>query len=724
MPASSNAPASSKSRARSFVLTLDFFKKQLWVWPLIAALLLVVIGVWARGKVDEAIQVKLAAELETIRNSQVAGLESWLVEQKKNVASAARSNDVQRLVGELLEAADKPDVTPLELAAAPAAKELDVELIPWLKEFGYSGWGVCDVNQRIVAATAKELIGKQRLPGYSEFLPKVLAGTPVVSHPFRSVTVLTDETGQTAAGLPTMYTVAPVRDAQGKVIAALGFRLLPNVDFTRILSVARGGKTGETFAFNRQGLLLGGSRFDDELKRIGLLPDTADSRSILTLELRDPGVDLTKGLHPTVRRSEMPLTRAVADAVEGHSGVDVMGYRDYRGVPVVAAWAWLPDYDFGIVTKIDRDEAYAPLYILRPIFWGLFGLLTASALAIFVFTVFVARLRQMAKREALKARQLGQYALDEKIGQGAMGVVYRGHHAMLQRPTAIKLIDVDKTTDLSIARFEREVRLTSQLSHPNTICIYDFGRTPEGIFYYAMELLDGINLDKLVRGSGPLPEGRVIHLLTQLCGSLHEAHGLGLIHRDIKPANIMLCRLGGMYDVIKLLDFGLVKAVDAGAEASLTAANAITGTPLYMPPEAVMNTDAVDARSDLYSLGAVGYFLLTGKTVFTGASLMEICRKQIDAAPEPPSARLGRSVDTDLEALIMRCLAKLPSERPAGAEELAESLGQCTAAGTWTAADARRWWEGHSDTHAGENVPPSTIASGLGKTVLGPVSTG
>jgi hypothetical protein len=521
-----------------------------------------------------------------------------------------------------------------------------------------------------------------------------------------------------------MYTVAPVRNAEGKVVAALGFRLLPNVDFTRILSVARGGNTGETFAFNRQGLLLGGSRFDDELKRIGLLPDTPDARSILTLELRDPGVDLTKGPRPTVRRSEMPLTRAVADAVQGHSGVDVAGYRDYRGVPCVAAWTWLPEYDFGLVTKIDKAEAYAPLYILRPIFWGLFGLLTASALAIFVFTVFVSRLRQMAQREALKARQLGQYALDEKIGQGAMGVVYRGHHAMLRRPTAIKLIDVDKTTDLSIARFEREVRLTSQLSHPNTISIYDFGRTPEGIFYYAMELLDGINLDRLVRSSGPLPEGRVIHLLTQLCGSLHEAHGLGLIHRDIKPANIMLCRLGGMYDVIKLLDFGLVKAVDAGAEASLTAANAITGTPLYMPPEAVMNTDAVDARSDLYSLGAVGYFLPTGKTVFTGASLMEICRKQVDAAPEPPSQRLGRTVDPDLEALILRCLAKRPSDRPAGAEELAEALWQCAAAGTWTTADARRWWQSQSDTQSGENTVPSTMTSGVGKTFVGPVSTG
>ena len=209
-------------------------------------------------------------------------------------------------------------------------------------------------------------------------------------------------------------------------------------------------------------------------------------------------------------RQDRPLTESVASAVAGDSGVNTIGYRDYRGVPVVAAWTWLPAYEFGVVTEIDRDEAYAPLYIVHPVFWGLFGLLTASALAIFVFTVFVSRLKQAAAHEALKARKLGQYHLEEKIGQGGMGAVYRGHHAMLRRPTAIKLLDIDKTTPTSIARFEREVRLTAQLNHPNTIAIYDFGRTPEGIFYYAMELLEGINLGTLVRSSGPQP-GRARH---------------------------------------------------------------------------------------------------------------------------------------------------------------------------------------------------------------------
>jgi hypothetical protein len=533
---------------------------------------------------------------------------------------------------------------------------------------------------------------------------------------------MTDDKGHVAAGMPTMYAVAPVRGTGGKIVAALGFRLRPDVDFTRILSVARGGKTGETFAFNRQGLLLSESRFDDDLKRFGLIPDLPDSRSILTLELRDPGVDLTTGARPTGSRSDRPLIKSVAEAATGNTGVSVGGYRGYRGVPVVAAWTWLPEYDFGVVTEIDHEEADAPLYAVRPLFWGLFALLSVSALAIYLFTVFVSRLRLTAQHEALKARQLGQYSLDEKIGQGAMGVVYRGHHAMLRRPTAIKLLDVDKTTEVSISRFEREVRLTSQLNHPNTISIYDFGRTPEGIFYYAMELLDGINLDVLVRESGPLSEGRVIHLLAQVCGSLSEAHGLGLVHRDIKPANIMVCQRGGMNDVVKLLDFGLVKAVDAGSEAALTSANSLTGTPLYLAPEAIMNPESAGTASDLYSLGAVGYFLLTGTTVFRGSNIMDICRQHVDATPEPPSKRLGRRIDPDLEELILRCLSKLAGDRLASAAELAEALSQCEGAGTWTAAASRAWWNDKAGNQSGDGTIRAENVPHYDRTVIGPVT--
>ncbi len=246
--------------------------------------------------------------------------------------------------------------------------------------------------------------------------------------------------------------------------------------------------------------------------------------------------------------------------------------------------------------------------------------------------------------------------------------------------------------------------MTCQLTHPNTIALYDYGRTDDGFFYYAMEFLEGVTLDRLIKQHGPQPEGRVIHILQQVCASLAEAHAHGLIHRDIKPQNIFLTCRGGIPDFVKVLDFGLVKARDAAGQLELTAANATLGTPLYMSPEAVRNPNAVDERSDLYSLGGVGYELLTGENVFCGLSLGEVMLKQVREPPEPPSARLKRPVSADLEDLLMRCLAKEPSARPASAEALGEAFGRCASSGTWTRRQAQEWWSKQAGGHPAKTV--------------------
>jgi serine/threonine protein kinase len=278
---------------------------------------------------------------------------------------------------------------------------------------------------------------------------------------------------------------------------------------------------------------------------------------------------------------------------------------------------------------------------------------------------------------------------------------------MLRRPTAVKLLDPERVSDAAIARFEREVQLTSALTHPNTIAIYDFGRTPEGIFYYAMEYLEGINLEDLVLRYGPVPEARVVYLLRQMCGSLAEAHAAGLVHRDIKPANIHLTRRGGLDDFVKVLDFGLVKALDADKAARITAANAVAGTPLYLSPEALQHPESVDARADVYALGAVGYYLLTGTPVFSGASLVEICMKHTQVQPEPPAQRLGKPVSADLEQLLLRCLAKDRADRPIDAGALLKVLDACAITGTWTAEIAATWW-------TGLRTPASAAKTGTG----------
>jgi serine/threonine protein kinase len=249
--------------------------------------------------------------------------------------------------------------------------------------------------------------------------------------------------------------------------------------------------------------------------------------------------------------------------------------------------------------------------------------------------------------------------------------------------------------DASIHRFEREVQITCKLNHPNTIAIYDYGRTPEGVFYYAMEYLDGIDLQVLVEKYGPQPEGRVVNILRQICGSLYEAHSQGLVHRDIKPANVMLNRRGAESDVVKVLDFGLVKAVDDSKQAAMTMANSLTGTPLYMAPEAIQSPGSVDARSDLYAVGALGYFLLTGQPVFEAETLIQLCQMHIDAVPVPPSQRTKQSISPELESALLRCLDKVRTRRPNTARELAHLLLDVPARGDWPEATAEAWWNSH-----------------------------
>ncbi len=297
------------------------------------------------------------------------------------------------------------------------------------------------------------------------------------------------------------------------------------------------------------------------------------------------------------------------------------------------------------------------------------------------------------RREVREARRLGQYTLLERIGEGGMGAVYRARHAMLRRPTAIKLLPAERAGAERIQRFEREVQLTSQLTHPNTVAIFDFGRTPDGVFYYAMEYLDGLNLEDLVRLDGPQPAGRVVHLLRQVAGSLSEAHDIGLVHRDIKPSNVILVpERGGAPDVAKVVDFGLVKDLDEAAWR--TQEGRVFGTPHYLSPEAISSSGPVGPASDLYSLGCVGYFLLTGQRVFEGQSVIEVCTQHLVAEPVSPAERLGRPVPESLSAILMTLLEKKAEHRPPSARALISLLDHCHDVEPWSSDDAHAWWRG------------------------------
>jgi serine/threonine protein kinase len=436
------------------------------------------------------------------------------------------------------------------------------------------------------------------------------------------------------------------------------------------------------------------SRFDVQLKQLGLL-DLTNTSSALNFRLHDPGGDLTQGFKPATNEpAARPLTRLVASAVDGEDEVDVVPARDYRGVPVVGASRWLPQFGLGVATQLDADEAYRPLRVLQLVFVVLVLFLLLGATGMFVFSCANLAWRQRLSAAELKLKQLGQYTLEEKIGEGGMGVVYRARHALLRRDTAVKLLSAELADPAAVARFEREVRLTCQLTHPNTIQVYDYGHTPDGIFYYAMEFLRGVNLHDLVARFGPQSEGRVVHILTQICDSLAEAHALGLIHRDLKPANIFLCRRGGVPDCVKVLDFGLVRDYRAGAakEAEPTGQQMIEGTPWFMPPEAITGSAPADPRSDLYSLGALGYFLLTGHFIFDAESIAEIHEKQLSAAPIPPSQRTPQPISQEMEQVLLRCLEKDMNSRPVSALELRTLLLAAPPAADWTPAARAAWW--------------------------------
>ncbi|RIK73683.1 MAG: serine/threonine protein kinase [Planctomycetota bacterium] len=696
------------SVGRTVSRTSLFLKRQIWAWPILAVVLLSIIGLFVRRAIENTMRESLQAELQTLVHLEAAMLRTWVKVQKSNVESLANSIDIRETLYPLIE----PPV-----AAAPAKggvaasnealqEKLAKSLGPSLTAHRYAGYIVADKQRRIVASDRRETMGQADIAEYRDFLSRALDGETNLGAPFPSVVVMKDELGKSRTGVPTMFVAAPVRDESFQVVGVLGLRIDPAEEFCRILSLGRFGATGETYAFDRSGRMASNSRFDDELILLGMLPDQEDSQSILQLLVRDPGGDVTQGFRPAARRHDLPPTFAVAEAAAGRAGVNVEGYRNYRGAAVVGAWTWLPEADVGVVAEMEYAEAFRPLTILRWTFWGLFGLLAASAAAIFVFTVLVARLRREAQKAAIEAQQIGQYKLEQKIGSGGMGVVYKAKHAMLRRPTAVKMLDVDRVNEASIERFEREVQITSQLNNPHTVAIFDYGRTPEGVFYYAMEYLDGIDLQSLVERYGPQPAARVIHILEQVCSSLYEAHSLGLVHRDIKPANIMLNRRGGEPDVVKVLDFGLVKALDDERRSGSTQQGALTGTPLYMSPEAIQLPNTVDARSDLYAVGAAGYFLLTGQPVFDAENVMDLCQKHLAATPLPPSKRIDKAIPEELESALMACLEKSRAKRPQTARDLAQLLSRCPEAKSWSVEEADSWWGRHERGHAGL-VPPA-----------------
>jgi eukaryotic-like serine/threonine-protein kinase len=386
-----------------------------------------------------------------------------------------------------------------------------------------------------------------------------------------------------------------------------------------------------------------------------------------------------------------------------------------RGVSAVAVWITLcgllvPNTPFLTLAGALASAAMWPLaYFFNLQFWdhtpmplNRFLMWNIPTFALAFWTYILNSRIYKIEMEAERARELGSYELQELIGKGGMGEVWRAHHRLLARDAAIKLIRTDilaaqtgRNASLVRRRFETEAKATAALRSPHTVSLYDYGPADDGTFYYAMELLDGIDLESLVKEYGPLPPARVVHILLEACDSLEEAHRAGLIHRDVKPTNLFVCRVGMRYDFVKVLDFGLVKAELADGESRMTKDGMTTGTPAYMAPEIALGKDNVDGRADVYGLGCLAYYLLTGRLVFEESTATAQALAHVSKEPIPPSERTELPVPESFEKLILRCLAKDPAARPRSAQALADALERLPGVPRWTREDAVSWWQLH-----------------------------
>jgi serine/threonine-protein kinase len=337
-----------------------------------------------------------------------------------------------------------------------------------------------------------------------------------------------------------------------------------------------------------------------------------------------------------------------------------------------------------------------------------------------LWAYFIGRRMHGMEVAAQKAQDLGSYHLESLIGRGGMGEVWRARHKMLAREAAIKIIRPElmhdataRQADVAVRRFEREARVTADLQSPHTVYLYDFGTSREGHFYFVMELLDGVSLQKLVQTFGPQPGSRVIHLMRQVCLSLEEAHARGMVHRDLKPSNIMACKVALQHDFVKVLDFGLVKPTQTEDFTHLTVDGVSAGTPGYIAPEIAMGEERIDGRADLYTLGCVAYFLLTGSLVFTETSPTAMAVAHVQKPPPPPSDRTEMPIAADLERVVLQCLSKKPDDRPASARALIRMLDACVDAKQWCSEDADAWWRTHLPPSSTHRSPAHDVDSQL-----------
>jgi len=673
----------------------------------VCLLALLMFGWWLNSAIEESVSYSLRVGMQGMLDQQVRAIEAWLDTEEELVTSWAHVPDVVGAVENLDAITRTAGSTPEQLREAEAQDRLKNSLNTITRTSGPFNYAVWNREGTLLADSNPDsdpLIGNATTEYGASLLARVFGGDTVVWLPSRAGFITKGFV--LSGGLQKAYLalITPVfRPGEERPFAAM---LLSHPSrqerFEDLLFKAQFGETGEVYAIAEDGYLITESRFVGQLRTVDLVEDSPDSFSSQVVRVADPGGDLTDGFRSELPRGEWPLTRAATATIQGLNGGDFDGYRDYRGVDVIGVWAWMPKHRFGLIAEVDYANAYGALSPLHRAFGIIFAALILAALTAAGASLALVQLRQKNG----ESTRVGPYTLKALLGEGGFARVYLANHALLKRPTAIKILKPDQITPKNLIRFEREVQLASGLTHPNTINIYDYGATTDGSFYYAMEYIKGPSLQELIESDGPQTPERVVWILAQICRSLREAHERGLIHRDIKPQNIMLCRRGGEYDFVKVLDFGLARSFEADNR-RVTETKLLIGTPLYIAPERIVDPTCMDPRSDIYSLGILGYYLLTGREPFDASGSIDALAQAINRSARRPSEQSPSMIPQGLDQLIRDCHSRVITERPQTAAEVLIRLDAVVLKTPWTPLRATAWWEEHRptlDTEARKSV--------------------
>ncbi|MDA8743961.1 serine/threonine protein kinase [Rubripirellula amarantea] len=657
-----------------------------WLW-LAALLPTALVGWWTYRAVDATMQRSVEVKLSGAAENLALAADRFLVNQSDLVRSWSRQNSIRNSINELIQIArTDPDVETMRDAPqidriADQLRELsghdDVKFVVWNNSF------------RIVASWLPDRadVGNVVHPSGAANLARVMAGETVLFGPER----LTQDTigfePETTA--PVMAVIVPVEDDEGKVSAAMLIRGFSAYEkFNRMFAEFSVSAGVDAYAINNDGIMVTEGPGATSLATQGKF-DIPSTEIAANLRVCDPGMELTNENRELVKRQFSPVTVAAAGAIANRPDVRTEPYANYAGIEVVGAWKWLDRWDLGIIVEESAADSFAPTRLVRFSF-----LLLGSLLSVTAFLA-ASKLARTSTAEQAAVHPLSRYDVTGELGSGGMGVVYLARHRQLDRDVALKVLRSDRHKHDDRLRFDREAKLAASLTNPHSVMIYDYGHSEQNEAYCVMQYLKGLTLQEVVARSGHQPIGRVLSIMRQVCDALSEAHAKNLLHRDIKPQNIMLSLDKSVGDWVVVFDYGLAKPLEPDADVYQTTEAIWAGTPMYMAPERFREPGNMDPRSDIYSVGCVGYYLLAGRPPFIESDPESLFSLILSEQPIGIHIHRGEPIALEVANLISRCMAKNVDDRFASIAELGRMIDQLRIDHEWSADQAKIWWSHH-----------------------------